>query len=969
MSLDQTASAPARPRVSPVLVGRTAELEALVRTVLKTPSLVVIDGEAGVGKSRLVRELAADPALAGTPVLIGHCEHLQEPLPLAPVLDVLSHHADLVPPGDYNPIVGALAPLVPELGDRLPPPPPELADQGAARHRVFRAATELLDRMGPAVLVLEDVHWAESSTFDFLTFLAAHQPAGLCIVLTLRSGGAPLPVRESFARAASGPPLALSLRPLDPAGVGELAGRILGTPVSAAFAASLHERTGGIPFVAEEVLGTLHETPLPDDAAHHDDVLTDLAVPTALRDVVLGRLDGVAEGTREVLGAASVLDHPVDVDLIAEVTGLPPADVVAALVDAITAGLLHEQDGQVRFRHVLAEQIVYDALPTPTRRLLHRTVARAIEEREGPRPVARLAHHYQRAGDVTRFVGYAEDAADLAVSHGDDAHAARLLVQAMATDLPTEQRLRLAVKLGRAAVDGLAHIEAVPLLQQLLATEALPGDVRGELRFALGRLIRQQGLADAGYREIEQALPDLAENPALLARALAILAAPETVADRPMAVHAARGEQARDAARRSGATDVGLAVRIADASLLIEQGSPDGWALVERLLADDALSAYPREHARACVNWAQAALHVGHVRRAERLLAEGRRVVAAAEYLRVTDVIELVAAAVDCSAGRWSDLAGRAHELVVRRPGYDAATLDDHLLHGIMLAASGGTQEAVAHFTALVEDAARVGAVWPLLAGRSALARLLLTLDDVEGSAHQADLAVAAARHKGNWVWAAEPMLCLVDALVAQGRTAEARARVEELAAGLGVVDAPLAHAALLSCRAVVAHADGDGPVAVGLLREARAVVADAGLRHEESRVVERLGGWLAEDGDAEGATLLVEALRGYGGRAATNDVARVTRTLRRHGLPVPYPWRGGRRSNGLGLSGREREVALLAAQGRTNRQIAADLFLSPRTVESHVRNALRKLGCSSRADLAVHLLDDAGEDRPAAAG
>ncbi|WP_036969234.1 AAA family ATPase, partial [Promicromonospora kroppenstedtii] len=183
-------------------MGRTSELESLVHKVRDTPSLVVIDGEAGVGKSRLVRELATDPALAGMPVLIGHCEQLQEPLPLAPVLDVLSHHADLVRPGDYNPIVGALAPLVPELGDRLPPPPPELADQRAARHRVFRATAELLDRMGPAVLVLEDVHWAESSTFDFLTFLAAHQPAGLCIVLTLRSGGSPLPVRESFARAA-----------------------------------------------------------------------------------------------------------------------------------------------------------------------------------------------------------------------------------------------------------------------------------------------------------------------------------------------------------------------------------------------------------------------------------------------------------------------------------------------------------------------------------------------------------------------------------------------------------------------------------------------------------------------------------------------------------------------------------------------------------------------------------------------
>ena len=100
------------------------------------------------------------------------------------------------------------------------------------------------------------------------------------------------------------------------------------------------------------------------------------------------------------------------------------------------------------------------------------------------------------------------------------------------------------------------------------------------------------------------------------------------------------------------------------------------------------------------------------------------------------------------------------------------------------------------------------------------------------------------------------------------------------------------------------------------------------------------------------GITLLESALRLYGAMGADRDIARICRIMRQNGVPIPYPWRGGRPSHGQTLSSREREVALLAAAGKTNQEIATELFLSRRTVESHISSALRKLDLLSRKEL-----------------
>ncbi|MEU9837167.1 AAA family ATPase [Streptosporangium sp. NPDC048047] len=945
--------------LSEVLVGRRSELTLLRAAVASPPSLVLIEGEAGIGKSRLVRELltASEPSAAG--VLVGQCEQLHEPLPLSPVLDAIRLAGPrLAASRPLNPVTGALAPLLPEIAAYLPPPPPPLPDQREERHRVFRAAVALLDHLSPVVLVLEDVHWADRGTHDFLSFLAAHLPRDLSVVVTLRPAAVPPPLREAFARAPSGPALSLGLTPFSRPEVEQFAEGVLGAALPPTFAALLYEKTGGIPFVVEEVLRTLLEHLPARDIPAHPDALTGLTVPTVLRDVVLRRLSSLGETAREILGASAVIGTTPDERVLAEVTGRGAAEIARALAQAQAAGLLHEEDGHCRFRHALARQIVYESVPVAARRWLHLGTARALEAVPGPRPVARLAHHYRLAGRTAEFLASAEAAAELALSHGNDATAARFLLQALeAGDPPHDVRVRLAVRLGRAAVDGLAHAEAVPLLERLLAAEAIPARPRGELRFALGRLLRQQGEARAGYRQIEDALDDLADRPALLGRALAVLAAPETVADRHVTEHAARCDQAEEAARRSGDPDVATAVRIARASLLLEQGDPESWRLIDALRRDPRLAAAPREHARACLNWAQAALHTGHLRQADSLLAEGRRVVDQAEYLRLAEIVELVTAAADHAAGRWDGLEQRVRHLGGASATFAAATLDAQLLHAALLAATGPAEEAAARLAEVIPVAERVGAVWPLISAGTALSRLMLTLGDAAGAARHAEAALARVRAKGNWVWGAQAVLCLVDALDTldgPGRSGHAAGVVDELAAGIAGADAPAARAALLTARAVLARVAAPQE-ACELLDTARVLLRDAGLRHEEAAATERLGGWRGERGAPDGGRLLEAALRMYAAMGADRDVARVSRVMRRNGVPIPYPWRGGRPSHGGTLSSREREVARLAAAGKTNQEIADELFLSRRAVESHVASALRKLGVPSRRELRVY--------------
>jgi DNA-binding CsgD family transcriptional regulator len=241
----------------------------------------------------------------------------------------------------------------------------------------------------------------------------------------------------------------------------------------------------------------------------------------------------------------------------------------------------------------------------------------------------------------------------------------------------------------------------------------------------------------------------------------------------------------------------------------------------------------------------------------------------------------------------------------------------------------------------------------------AALARLRLADGRVDDALQITDEPMGILAAKEIWVWATDIAPVRVEALLAAGRAGEAADLVATFGRGLRGRDAPAPAAALVLCQALLAEAGGDHGPAGALF--ARAAAAWQGLPrpYEALLARERQGRCLLAAGnEAAGLPILSEVLKGLSDLGARGDAMRVIRTLNEHGVQARRPWLGGRRSYGHELSPRELDVVRLLLGGRTNRQIGEALFLSPKTVACHVNSAMRKLGVSSRAALAVRAVE-----------
>lgn len=468
-------------------VGRRAELRALLDH-LRSPAVVRVDGEAGVGKTRLLSELRALPELRGHRWLVGSGQPLREPLPLAPVIDAVL--AGDGAPWSAEPLLGALVPVLPELADRLPPGLPPLGDVRAERHRVYRALRTALAAACPAVLVLDDLHWADEGTVDFLHFLAGRLPAGLSVVLAHRPGAVDVPGAR------------LRLEPLSLGETAEMVHAMVRDRPPAGVAEALLRRTGGVPFAIEEVVHTAVEQGAPWSAIEGG------RVPDGFAEAIAGRLDRLDDVARRVVHAAAVLGAPADAGELLSVAGVPAEEGEAAL-DALTGSELRESGGRYGCRHELAEQAVLRTIGPARARRLHRRAAEVLLA-SSPPPHRRVGDHLRAAGDLDGWRRHAELAADRAVEVGDLGTAVSALRGLLVAAQGAGERCRLAVKLGRAALDGVDVGATVGLLRDLIATVDLPPSIRGELRSDLGLLLlNQSGSPQDGFRELEVAAAEL----------------------------------------------------------------------------------------------------------------------------------------------------------------------------------------------------------------------------------------------------------------------------------------------------------------------------------------------------------------------------------------------------------------------------------------------------------------------------
>ena len=940
------------------MVGRERELAELLEAALAPPAFVLVTGEAGVGKSALVREALAARGLRERPTLLGSCHRLREPFPLGAVVEALCAIGSHTPRSALSPVVGALAPLLPELSELLPPRPPALGDVRAERHRTFRALRELLGAFGPIVCVLEDLHWADESTLEFLEFLASDPPGELTLIATWRSDEPPtvatLPALQARLHAGAGH-VTIRVAPLSVHEVERLACTLLDTSaIARELARHLHDQTGGIPFAVEEVVRLHHGQLKLVDGWRTVEELDRLGVPPAVSQVLRERMAALTSDAWLVTRAAAVLAAPADEELIAKVAGISLARAVNALSRALSIAVMEERgDGLYGFLHALAAQAVYDDIPGPQRRSLHRRAAEALQARPGPLPLAQLAHHHKEARGVRPWTRYAEAAADAAREIGDDRAAARMLEQALgAPGVPRAARLRMAIKLGTAALYSATPDRALQLLEGIRDDEPMTVGVRGELRYRIARLRAQTGDTGPWREETEQAIAELARRPNLAAAAMISLAWP-VVGQGAVEHDLAWLARAVETAARADDPVVRTTVAGQRAGILACVGDPQAWRAIDEIPREAPSVAEKLALLRAYQSLTGTAIGPGHFARAGDFLGEVERLLAELPHVSWKPWLDSARASLDFRTGRWEGLEPRVRALWEHSTGGPGlATSNEIVLAGLLLS-RGRIRDAEERLRPMLDRAVARGWMGSHLAAAAGLARILLARGDADAASDLAASGLEVLERKRIWIWGRELVPVAVQSLLARGDERAASTLADRFEAEIAGRDSPAAAAAACLAQGLVAEAAGRHAFAARRFARAERISVDLPAPYEAARARAAHGRCLLAAGDRQGVTILLSALKSLEDLGATWDAAQVRADFRRYDVALPSRRRGGRRPYGDKLSPRESEVAQLAALGHKNREIAEALFISQRTVETHVASALRKLGASSRAALA----------------
>ncbi|WP_327109304.1 AAA family ATPase [Nonomuraea glycinis] len=942
--------------VSPVQVGRDRELDRLAAALALPPSVLVVEGEAGIGKSRLVTELLARPEAAGRRILSGGCGQIREPFPLGPLVEALRSTGGELAGAALSPVAGALRGLFPELAHVLPKPPEPLDDRAAERHRLFRGLGEVLAALGPAVLVVEDAHWADEQTVEFLSYLLGNQPGSLSIVVTYRGEEVPAGVRALTAR----PRDVLThehvvLAPLDEGQTRALAAAILGSEeVSAEFAAHLCVRASGLPLAIQELLALLRTRGalIPWAGGWARRTLDALDVPSGVRSSVRERVGRLSPAARAVTEAAAVLQLAVPLTVLMGVTGLPPAAVADGVDEALDAGLFAEREGMVGFRHVLAAQAVYEGVPLGRRQTLHAAAADAVQGLV-PVPLGQVAHHLRQAGRDDDWVTAARRAADQAVELGDDAEAARLLEDVLRrARLPEPIQAELTVRLGWIATEVLHVPDICDLFAAALQGEP-PRAVRGELRLLLAlhlNLARSDPARER--REMAASVDDLGDRPELAAWAMMALGLP-TAPGTSLDQHVAWLDRALETVPAIGEPTMRLYLQGKIVMALVLIGDPRWRDLAEGMEQEVADLPAHRRTVNVPFSIGAAAVLTGDHHLARRLLTIALE--------RGAEIDATGPIAVRCRAsllqvaylsGAWEGLARELRELgeeLSERPERDTLAL---ATAGLLLA-EGDLDAARSRFL----DQMRIGlttdtADLPFPA--TALLRLGIARGTAPAALAETAEAVAAWEANGLWPLGVRALPALTEALLAAGRREEAAGAVARYESGLRGLDAPLAVPALEHARGHLAAGTGRWPEAVAHFTAAAAGYELLPAAYEAAQAREQVAACLFEAGDDTAGSALKAVLAEYERMEARWDLDRATQLGRLHGLRT-----GRRRGSGgpeRGLTARQWEVARLVATGLTNQQIARELFLSAKTVDKHLSAAMQKFGARSRTELARHL-------------
>jgi DNA-binding CsgD family transcriptional regulator len=996
-----------------------AALDAAFGRVLQGgPSAVLLGGEAGVGKSRLVSEFGALAGAAGARVLSGGCLELgADGLPFAPftaVLRDLVHElgADAVAAMLPGRTTRGLARLLPELGE-----PDVSSDPGEARARLFEevlGALEHLAQLSPVVLVIEDAHWADRSSRDLLTFLVGNQRAisGLLIIVTFRSDELhrthPLrPLLASLDRI--GWVERIELPRLSRHDTGELAVRILGRSPASDLTDELYHRSEGNPLFVETLLCC-------------DGALSP-GLPESLRDLLLDSVRKLPEDTQEVLRVASAGGEATGHALLAAVTGWEDGSLTRALRPAVVANVLRGHGDGYAFRHELIREAVHEDLLPGEHSRLHSRYAETIGADHALVPPGRaaieVAHHWHSAHDSAMALTGAWQAAAQAGRAVAAAERLSLLARVLELwDQVPDAELRIGGDHARVleeavsaahdagefergtALAGSALKELDPAVEPVRVAQVLA--TRSHFRARLGRKEFDQDLAAAlAYVPAEVAPATRIDILLALARCDRPVGDERSYAEEALALARATGDEANEANAL-----LTLAMFNADPGQQAPSGSPpaeliaQARAMAERLGAEDILL-------KAAVNESHLLEGAGEHELAA--LAAGRAIASAdAQRLSRTSgsLLAVNQAEPLFALGRWEEALTVAREALdlYLAPGLIHRSILQVIAGSIAVARGDlGTAAQTAQAVREALRSARYEDQHQLPLARLEILLALRTdgpaaaLAATTAAVDRFDLPAGSPRY--TWpVVTAGASAVLAAARQAAGRPDERRPgeaiavadRLRTVAEKLEAFG-PVQQAHRQTYAAARAEAgyllgDRDGTVpAVGLVAvlaawdAAAAAWASLGEPHPLAQACLDAAQTALALGDRDGAAQRLQRAdplaAGLGADSLSEQIAMLARRARiQLARADGDPESGGdARAPGSavrGLTGRELEVLRLVAAGRSNREIAAALFISPKTASVHVSNILGKLDVTSRGEAAaqayqLHLVDPAGPGGP----
>ncbi|HEY7932226.1 MAG TPA: AAA family ATPase [Solirubrobacteraceae bacterium] len=384
--------------------------------------VVMLAGEPGIGKTRLVREFVRTAHERGATVLAGSC-HEETFVPYQPFVEALRHYIACCPPAELavqvTPRRAQLAAIVPELEDPRSPYGPTGLGAEQERFRLFEAVSSLLAdaaHLRPLVLFLDDLHWADQSSLLLLRHLArSAKGAPLMVLGTYRpvEVGQEHPLAGALAELRRSRTLErLSLSGLGEAEVAELIAGRTGQQAPLRFVRRVAERSEGNPFFIEELLH--------DVGAESDWNVAAGGVPDSVRDLLLRRLRGLGDDCRQALSVAAVAGRDFELDVLEGVLEHPRDRLIDLIEEAIDADVLVEPAqsvGRLSFSHALFRETIYEQLSATRKATIHGRIATAIEEAPMDRPDERagtLAYHYRAAGDLRKAFDYHRRAATAA---------------------------------------------------------------------------------------------------------------------------------------------------------------------------------------------------------------------------------------------------------------------------------------------------------------------------------------------------------------------------------------------------------------------------------------------------------------------------------------------------------------------------------------------------------------------------